>query len=126
MHGAVPPLRSSHLNKFQYLRSPQILKFSTAAFYAFFFLPHLCSAHIRFILHLHAGAAWQFLLLFSPFFCCVLFIKNHSSSLCLSLFVSRSQAHTDTHTHLSFFPCTYCMSLRQTVSVIGLFFSSPV
>lgn len=91
-----------------------------------FFLPHLCSAHIRFILRSHAGAAWQFLLLFSPFFCCVLFIKNHSSSLCLSLFVSRSQAHTDTHTHLSFFPCTYCMSLRQTVSVIGLFFSSPV
>lgn len=44
--------------------------------------------------------------------------------VCLSL--SDTHRHSNTHTHLSFFPCTYCMSLRQTVSVIGLFFSSPV
>lgn len=35
--------------------------------------------------------------------------------------------YIDTHTHTQTnTPCTYCMSVRQTVSIIGLFFSSPV
>lgn len=107
MHGAVPPLRSSHLNKFQYLRSPQILKFSTAAFYAFFSASPLFSTHPVY----SALARWSRLAISALVLPLFLLCSFHQKSFFLTVlvFVCLSLSGTHSHTHTPLFLSVYIL-----------------
>ena len=90
------------------------------------------SKHVSALLCIHSLKPCSFSSRSPPFLLRSFHQKSFSLTVLvfISLSLSYTRTHTHTHTHmhahLSFNQFSYCMSLRQTVSLIGLFVSSPV